>query len=269
MDLSAVLERVAKLDSSRTSQAVSNEAAARRALDADAADVDTSLLPLIERQRQRQRELERGRGVGPDDHGGRSNSDTKDRSGGATGGLLDSRPHPSARYELSEEQRRELEREGRRLQIEKERQEKHERRTRLLQQQAKSLSLDIGSYAQRGAHAKGAAASSGTRKERDDKHTDAFLSQDPDDEAERVASRPSAGKSLSPHKGEVDDFFSELGTRHDAEDCTEHALAGSGTIHAPAKAAQQHREQQTRLPPPFARANPNPQDPEDFLDSVL
>lgn len=118
VDLSGLLERVAKLDSSKTSKALSSEQAAKSALDTDAADVDASLLYLLDRQKQRERNAEQ---------------DTID--------IIHSLP----RHNLTEQQRKELEREGRRLQEEKVRQEKHQRRARVLQQaSAKTISLDIG-----------------------------------------------------------------------------------------------------------------------------
>lgn len=118
VDLSGLLERVAKLDSSKTSKALSSEQAARNALDKNAADIDASLLYLLDRQKQRERTAEQ---------------DSNDVS------------HSLPRHNLTEEQRKELEREGRRLQEEKVRQEKHQRRARVLQQaSSKTISLDIG-----------------------------------------------------------------------------------------------------------------------------
>ncbi|PWN37747.1 uncharacterized protein FA14DRAFT_18628 [Meira miltonrushii] len=118
VDLSGLLERVARLDSSKTSKALSSEQAARNALDTNAADIDASLLYLLDRQKQRDRTAEQ---------------DSNDIS------------HSLPRHNLTEEQRKELEREGKRLQEEKVRQEKHQRRARVLQQaSAKTISLDIG-----------------------------------------------------------------------------------------------------------------------------
>lgn len=118
VDLSGLLERIAKLDSSKSSKALSSEQAAKNALDTDAADIDASLLYLLDRQKQRERTAEQ---------------DSNEIS------------HSLPRHNLTEEQRKELEREGRRLQEEKIRQEKHQKRARILQQaSAKTISLNIG-----------------------------------------------------------------------------------------------------------------------------
>jgi hypothetical protein len=116
IDLTGLIERVAKLDSNRTSKTlVSSEAAALRGIEEDFDDIDVSLLHLLAKNRL-----------------------AKEGAHGRNG-------HEGSGYTLSDEQVRELEEEGRRLLEEKARQEKHERRARILKQSAKSISVNIGS----------------------------------------------------------------------------------------------------------------------------
>jgi hypothetical protein len=121
VDLSGLLARVAKLDSSRTSKAFSSHEA--RGLNSDAVDdedIDQSLLYLLDRQRERE--------------GGRSTADD------SNGQIRSSRP-PG----LTPSEMRHLEMEGKRLLEERERERRHFGRAEMLKsKQSKTISLNIG-----------------------------------------------------------------------------------------------------------------------------
>ena len=117
VDLSGLLERVAKLDSSRTSRALTSQEAAESSLQADSDDVDKSLLHLLERLQQRE------------------------SAGGGSG----SKEGKGRQLELSAAQLKQLEWEGKRLLEEKERETRHFGRVQKLKSgQPRTISLDIG-----------------------------------------------------------------------------------------------------------------------------
>lgn len=129
VDLSGLLERVAKLDSSRTSRALSSKQAAETSLQAESEDIDHSLLYLLDRQRER----ERGK-AGMIDGEANSLSLTKSKVKGE---------------KLSASELELLESEGKRLLEERERERRHYGRAQMLlkhQQQphSKVISLNIG-----------------------------------------------------------------------------------------------------------------------------
>lgn len=211
VDLSGLMGRLANLDSSKTSKALSSEQAAKNALDADAADVDASLLYLLDRQKERDRNAEQ---------------DSNDVS------------HSLPRHNLSEEQRKELEREGRRLQEEKLRHEKHQRRAQILQQAgAKTFSLDIGDHRR----AKNEKVSRAAPKDSQSK-TASHLYEDEDEEE--------ANWNKKAGDDDVDAFLSEISSK------MSNKLDG---------------EQNTKLSERNKRSSSQHQGrtDEDFLDSIL
>lgn len=108
---------MAKLDSSRTSRALTSQEAAESSLQADSDDVDKSLLHLLERLQQRE------------------------SAGGGSG----SKEGKGRQPELSAAQLKQLEWEGKRLLEEKERETRHFGRVQKLKSgQPRTISLDIG-----------------------------------------------------------------------------------------------------------------------------
>lgn len=220
VDLSGLLERVAKLDSSRTSKALSSEQVARSALDADAADVDTTLLYLLDRQRQREKAANEEADVAQ--------------------GL--------PRHGLTSEQRLELEREGRRLQEEKVRQEKHERRARILQGAgSNTISLDIGN---------------GRRQKRQDEHDGAAKGKarqkygreaDPDALVHLYLDEEDGKDQMLP-ANDIDAFLNEV----------------DGPARQPVTSARPNRLTTKSTVTPAFNPNVNQKgNEEDFLDSIL
>lgn len=197
-DLSELIARVSKMDSSRTTNALSSQQAASEALEADDADVDSSLSYLLERQAQR----ERGH-----------------------------HPTGTPRHALSEEQKHQLEMEGRKLQEEKAKLEKHERRRRLLQQETKTISLHIG----------------------DQRRGQSSLSNNKQP-MHRSAVVPAEDEQRQPRNlHDVDSFLAEVdASRHSEESQGPRSASLQRKSRAtPAQAASEHKEM------------------EDFLDSVL
>lgn len=130
VDLSGLLERVVKLDSSRTSRALSSKQAVESSLQAENQDIDHSLLYLLDRQRER----ERGKvGATMDDKANQFLSNNKFK---ATGG-----------GQLSASELKLLEMEGKKLLQEREREKRHYGRAQMLkyqQPESKVISLNIG-----------------------------------------------------------------------------------------------------------------------------
>lgn len=239
VDLSAVLKHVANLDSSRASQAISTEQEAETKLNADAADVDVSLLPMMQKRQQLREEQAQAR----------SGDSTRD----GQKFLDDSNRRTPQRHALSEKQRRELEEEGRRLQIEKERQEKHDRKARILQQQAKIFSLDASGSLSKGQSSHLPALHDGTKDQA------AFLYNSGDGGVE----------SKNDRKPDTEDLFARIEDKDDEDNHDGQTISGKAKypVQAPSRASRARGMHQA--PPPVANGSAKEQNDEEFLDDVL
>lgn len=177
VDLSGLLERVVRLDSSRTSKALSSQQAAEASLKNDVDDIDHTLLHILEKQRER----ERGKAITRED----INEEVKSNR-------------------LTPSELKLLEMEGRRLLEEKDRESKHYGKAQgLKSQQPKTISINIGENQRKKEDSK---TSNGRRVIRRQMNMAALY----DEEEDPIAVMPSNGAilSLPPTNDKVQDFAS-------------------------------------------------------------